>query len=74
MRPNSPFIVEINRDLSSLASVEFTSIWSPFDLSIVPATNSILPVGKMRRVLSPAHALMPYDPNVWQVVAESLLD
>lgn len=69
MRPESEFIQSLNRDLSALENVQFTSIWSPFDLTIVPANSSILPVGKMRRIWSPAHGVMMYDPNVMRVVA-----
>jgi triacylglycerol lipase len=72
MRPDSEFIMELNRDLSPLQQVEFTSIWSPFDLTIVPANSSILPVGKAKRVWSPAHGVMMYDPNVMRVIAQTL--
>ncbi len=69
MRPDSEFIMQLNRDLSALERVQFTSIWSPFDLTIVPANSSILPVGKARRIWSPAHGIMMYDTNVMRVVA-----
>ena len=49
--------------------VQFTSVWSPLDLTIVPANSSVLPVGNSRRVWSPAHGIMMYDPNVMRVVA-----
>lgn len=69
MRPDSEFILQLNRDLSALERVQFTSVWSPLDLTIVPANSSILPVGKARRIWSPAHGIMMYDPNVMRVVA-----
>jgi triacylglycerol lipase len=69
MRPESDFIMRLNRDLSALERVQFTSVWSPLDLTIVPANSSVLPVGKTRRVWSPAHGIMMYDPNVMRVVA-----
>lgn len=69
MRPESTFLQELNRDLTALAQVKFTSVWTPFDLTVVPANSSILPVGKSRRVWSPAHGIMMYDPNVMRVVA-----
>jgi triacylglycerol lipase len=74
MRPDSDFIADLNRDLSLLQQVEFTSIWSPFDLTIVPANSSVLPVGKARRVWSPAHGVMMYDPNVMRVIAQTLAE
>lgn len=72
MRPDSDFIVQLNRDLSPLERVQFTSLWSPFDLTIVPANSSVLPVGKSKRVWSPAHGMMMYDTNVMRVVAQTL--
>ncbi len=69
MRPESDFILQLNSDLSALARVQFTSVWSPLDLTIVPANSSVLPVGQSRRVWSPAHGVMMYDPNVMRVVA-----
>jgi triacylglycerol lipase len=69
MRPESDFISRLNSDLSALARVQFTSVWSPLDLTIVPANSSVLPVGQSRRVWSPAHGIMMYDPNVMRVVA-----
>jgi triacylglycerol lipase len=72
MRPDSEFILGLNRDLSTLERVQFTSVWSPFDLTIVPANSSVLPVGNARRVWSPAHGIMMYDPNVMRVIAQIL--
>jgi triacylglycerol lipase len=72
MRPDSDFIMDLNHDLSLLQQIEFTSIWSPLDLTIVPANSSILPVGKSKRVWSPAHGVMMYDPNVMRVIAQEL--
>ena len=74
MRPDSDFILDLNRDLSALERVQFTSVWSPLDLTIVPANSSVLPVGKSRRVWSPAHGIMMYDPNVMRVIAGLLKD
>jgi triacylglycerol lipase len=72
MRPRSPFIRELNRDLTFLARLQFTSIWSPLDTMIVPSSSSLLPVGTMRRILSPAHVLMPYDPQIMRAVLDAL--
>jgi triacylglycerol lipase len=74
MRPDSDFILDLNSDLSALERVQFTSIWSPFDLTIVPANSSVLPVGTTRRVWSPAHGIMMYDPNVMRVIAQVLAE
>lgn len=72
MRPGSDFLADLNRDLSALEAVQFTSIWTPFDLTIVPSTSSVLPVGRARRVYAAAHGLIPYDPFVMRTVGETL--
>jgi triacylglycerol lipase len=74
MRPDSEFIMRLNSDLTPLQQVGFTSIWSPLDLTIVPANSSVLPVGKSRRVWSPAHGVMMFDPNVMRVIAQALAE
>ncbi|HWR02098.1 MAG TPA: alpha/beta fold hydrolase [Chlorobaculum sp.] len=43
MRPNSDFLKELNRDPAGLRSLRPVSMWTPFDLSIVPATSSKMP-------------------------------
>lgn len=72
MRPESTFIDHLNRDLSALEERRFVSIWTPLDLSVVPPSNSELPVGESRRVFGIAHALMPMNRRVWRAVEESL--
>ncbi|MBK8048669.1 MAG: alpha/beta fold hydrolase [Anaerolineales bacterium] len=72
MRPGSAFLQDLNSDLAPLEQVEFTSIWSPTDLTIVPTTSSILPVGRAKKVWSPFHAFMPFDSKVQQAVANAL--
>jgi triacylglycerol lipase len=72
MRPGSRFLADLNRDLSDLQKVQFTSIWTPFDLTILPPTNSYLPVGEMVQVLSPFHATLLLDPRILQIVANRL--
>jgi triacylglycerol lipase len=74
MRPDSEFLRALNNDLDPLRAVRFTSVWTPFDLTVVPANSSILPVGKSRRVWSPAHGVMMYDPNVMRVVSVLLAE
>lgn len=72
MRPGSHFLTELNRDLADLERLQFTSIWTPFDLTIVPATSSCLPVGEMAPVLSPFHATLLLDPRILQMIAHRL--
>jgi triacylglycerol lipase len=58
MRPKSAFLTSLNRDADSLMRVRFTSIWTPLDLMIVPASSSHMPVGSEQRFCAPAHPLM----------------
>jgi triacylglycerol lipase len=46
MRPESDFINELNNDIFLLEKVSVVSIWTPFDLCIIPPRSSSLPIGK----------------------------
>ncbi len=58
MRINSPFLTDLNRDVHRLEQINFTSIWTPLDLIILPATSSRLPVGREVQLWVPAHSWM----------------
>ncbi len=58
MRPGSAFLQSLNADLSALEQVGFVSIWTPWDLSVVPAHSSRLPVGDEIQVSVKLHPLM----------------
>ena len=72
MRPGSPFLLDLNGDVQVLNRVSFTSIWTPFDLMIVPAISSVLPVGRSIRVNVAAHPLMVRDRHVLRLVLDAL--
>jgi triacylglycerol lipase len=72
MRPGSCFLSDLNRDVHTLDRVAFTSIWTPFDLMILPANSSVLPVGRTIRVNVAAHPLMARDRRVLRVVLDAL--
>lgn len=40
MRPGSPFLRDLDSDIHRLAGISFTSIWTPLDLTIIPARSS----------------------------------
>lgn len=46
MRPGSNFLQDLNRDAATLAQINFTSMWTPFDAMILPSHSSQMPVGK----------------------------
>lgn len=72
MRPNSDFLMDLNRDVEQLARLNFTSIWTPNDLIILPASSSILPIGRNVQLRVPLHAWMVSDTNAIAAVTEAL--
>jgi triacylglycerol lipase len=72
MRPGSHFLKRLNRDLTALEELNFTSIWTPLDLMILPASSSWLPVGEMAPIISPFHRTMVFDARILQTVAAYL--
>ena len=73
MRPNSAFLEDLNRDAPTmLGKLDFTSIWTPYDLMIVPASSSQMNVGREITLPVALHAWMVTDPRSLQVVADTL--
>ncbi len=72
MRPGSDFLADLNRDVDRLAEVRVVSIWTPFDLSIVPARSSRLSVGTEHVVPVKLHRWMLRDRLVLDIVARAL--
>lgn len=74
MRPESEFLQDLNRDVTMLENLNFTSIWTPLDLMIVPANSSQLPVGKDVQVWAATHPLMLTDNRSLQAVVMALTE
>jgi triacylglycerol lipase len=72
MRPGSAFLEDLNHDASMLERLNFTSIWTPRDYIIVPASSSQMPVGRDVQVPVFAHALMARDARSIKAVALAL--
>ena len=72
MRPNSLFLNSLNRDMLMLEKLKFTSIWTPMDLMIVPATSSQMRVGRDVQVNVPLHRWMVQDFRGLEAVASAL--
>jgi triacylglycerol lipase len=64
MRPGSRFLERLNGDLTVYQKVAFSSLWTPFDLTIVPAISSWMPIGEIVTIVSPFHRTMILDPRV----------
>jgi triacylglycerol lipase len=74
MRPNSAFIKDLNSDVAMLQQINFTSIWTPYDLMIVPAKSSQMPLGKEVILPVALHPWMLSDSRCLAVVAETLTE
>jgi triacylglycerol esterase/lipase EstA (alpha/beta hydrolase family) len=72
MRPNSDFINDLNADFKMLKQLNFTSIWTPYDLMILPATSSRLGIGKEVTIPVILHPLMLTDTRTSTIVADAL--
>jgi triacylglycerol lipase len=74
MRQASGFLQDLNRDLTMLDQINFTSIWTPLDAMILPATSSRVAVGREVKVPVPLHYLMVSDPKSLMAVTEALAE
>ncbi|MBE7382174.1 MAG: alpha/beta fold hydrolase [Leptolyngbya sp. SIO1E4] len=72
MRPNSSFLQDLNASVHELEPVEFTSVWTPNDLMIVPAKSSQLPVGQTIQLPILLHPWMLTDERSLATVAQVL--
>jgi triacylglycerol lipase len=68
----SKFLEDLNQDVKMLEEINFTSMWTPYDLMIVPASSSRMPVGDEVQVPVMLHAWMVQDPRCLQAVATAL--
>ena len=72
MRPNSAFLQDLNQTMDELQQVEFTSVWTPYDLMIMPANSSQLAVGRMIQLPVLGHPLMVTDGRSLATIADIL--
>ena len=72
MRPDSDFIQDLNQDVAMLKQINFTSIWTPYDLMISPADSSRLPVGQEVQTPVLLHPWMLTDERSLQAIATAL--
>jgi triacylglycerol lipase len=72
MRLGSPFLKDLNQDAAMLEQINFTSIWTPLDLMILPPVSSSLPIGREVLVNVIAHPLMLTDSRSLKAVTEAL--
>jgi len=74
MRPDSPLLQDLNSDVAMLERLNLTSIWTPLDAMILPASSSHLPIGKEMQVWVPLHRDMVTAPCSLSLVATALAE
>jgi triacylglycerol lipase len=72
MRPGSAFLKDLDADRHVLRRVGFTSVWTPMDLMILPASSSAIPEARAVRINVPVHHLMLTDTRVSRIVEIAL--
>ena len=72
MRPHSDFLNDLNSDVEMLKQLDFTSIWTPYDLMIIPTESSQLGIGKEITLPVLLHPLMLTDSRTLSIVAKIL--
>ena len=72
MRPKSEFLQDLNQDYQMLDRLNFTRLWTPFDLMIFPANSSQMPVGNEVEIPVLLHAWMLTDRRCLKAVAAAL--
>ena len=75
MRPDSPFLKALNQDIHQLKSVQLSSLWTPFDLLILPPWSSDLSqqsVGQSQRLKVSTHNQMICDALGLEAIATCL--
>lgn len=72
MRPGSDLLSDLESDVEVLEDVQFASLWTPYDLTVVPGASGDLSVGRSERVNVKLHRMMLYDRHVARRVVELL--
>jgi triacylglycerol lipase len=72
LRPGSPFLRDLARDVHHLDGVHVASYWTPFDLIVVPPRSAQLPVGRDCRRLLPHHRAFITDARFAKELIEAL--
>ena len=72
MRPGSDMLRDLNSDVSKLALLHYTSIYTPLDLTILPAVSSRMSVAHNVIAWVPLHPLMVIMPAPIHAAARAL--
>jgi triacylglycerol lipase len=72
MCPGSPFLQRLNQERYLLNSVQFVSLWTPFDYLILPPWSSLLAVGRAQLLTVSGHNRMIVAPRGLQAITQAL--
>lgn len=72
VRWGSAFLRDLERDAEVLSAVEMTSLWTPFDMMILPSWSSRLPFARDRMLPVLVHPWMVRDDRACEAVVEAL--
>ena len=72
MRIGSDFLIDLNRDFEQLIGERITSIWTPFDLMILPSSSSRVSFGREVKFNVLLHPWMMRDKQVINYIKEEL--
>lgn len=72
MQPNSLFLQDLDRDADLLKQIACTVLYTPMDLTIIPARSSVVSFAQTIRFLVPIHVLMVYYPPILKMIHQLL--
>jgi triacylglycerol lipase len=72
MQPHSDFMRDLNSDVDRLRCLNFTCLWTPFDLIILPPSSSRLGIGTEISIPALAHPLMLVDRRTLNAITDAL--
>ncbi|MCC3406518.1 MAG: alpha/beta fold hydrolase [Microcoleus sp. PH2017_10_PVI_O_A] len=72
MRPDSGLLRDLNQDVTVLKRINFTSMWTPFDIMILPSNSSQMPVGKEVKLNVMLHRQMVTETQSINALIEEL--
>ncbi|MBW4444706.1 MAG: hypothetical protein KME10_26615 [Plectolyngbya sp. WJT66-NPBG17] len=74
LRPNSSFLNQLNQQSEMLQKLNFTAIWSPFDLLTMSLGRARWVLDRSVRINVLRHKQIPSDSRIIQAVIEALLE
>lgn len=72
MRPGGSFLADLNRDMERLVACRPISLWTPYDLLVLPARHCCLPIGDNQRLPVTSHNGMLRDERSLRAIATAL--